>query len=150
MSKYKIKLNKDRCISCHACEVHCKVKNNVPQGIQLNKIIISGPSVDKNGKLTYTMKYQPCFHCKKPECVAACPTGAMSIRDADGLVYVRETLCDGCKSCMEACPWGVPQFNVLTGKILKCDYCMDRIDNGLNPACVAGCTAHALSFVRLA
>ena len=150
MSKYKIKLNKDRCISCHACEVHCKVKNNVPQGIQLNKIMISGPSVDKNGKLTYTMKYQPCFHCKKPECVAACPTGAMSIRDADGLVYVRETLCDGCKSCMEACPWGVPQFNVLTGKILKCDYCMDRIDNGLNPACVAGCTAHALSFVRLA
>lgn len=149
MSKYKIKLNKDRCISCHACEVHCKVKNNVPQGIQLNKIMISGPSVDKNGKLTYTMKYQPCFHCKKPECVAACPTGAMSIRDADGLVYVRETLCDGCKSCMEACPWGVPQFNVLTGKIMKCDYCMDRIDNGLNPACVAGCTAHALSFVRL-
>lgn len=148
MSKYRIKLNKDRCIGCQACEVHCKVKNKVPVGIQLNRIIISGPKTDKNGKLTYSAKYQPCLHCKKPECVPACPTGAMTVREADGLVYVQYDLCDGCKSCAEACPWNVPQFNEETGKIMKCDYCMDRIDQGVDPACVTGCTAHALTFVR--
>ncbi len=149
MSKYRIKLIKDRCISCHSCEVHCKVKNDVPRGIQLNRIISNGPVTDKKGKLTYELKYQPCLHCKKPECVPACPTGAMTIREDDGLVFVRTELCDGCKSCIEACPWSVPVFNESTGKIMKCDLCVDRIDMGLDPACVTGCTAHALEFVRM-
>ena len=39
-------------------------------------------------------------------------------------------------------------FNELTGRIMKCDYCMDRIEQGLDPACVTGCTAKALSFTR--
>ncbi len=30
---------------------------------------------------------------------------------------------------------------------MKCDLCMDRIDAGLKPACVTGCTTHALSLV---
>ena len=34
------------------------------------------------------------------------------------------------------------------GKVLKCDYCRDRIDADEKPACVAACTAHALSFGR--
>jgi Fe-S-cluster-containing dehydrogenase component len=48
--------------------------------------------------------------------------------------------------CLEACPWSVPRFNEHTGKMIKCDFCVDRIDNGLEPACVTACTTHALKF----
>jgi Fe-S-cluster-containing dehydrogenase component len=70
----------------------------------------------------------------------------MAVREKDGIVYVQEDLCVGCKACMIACPWTVPQWNEATGKVIKCDLCMDRVDQGLQPACVAGCTAHALLF----
>ncbi|MBI9079302.1 MAG: 4Fe-4S dicluster domain-containing protein [Pseudodesulfovibrio sp.] len=147
MAKYRIKFDKKRCIACDACLVHCKVKNKVPIGISLNRLIAEGPIADKDGNPTAKLKYQPCMHCKKPECVSACPTGAMYKRE-DGLVLVNEDLCDGCKACIAACPWQVPVFNDLTGRILKCDYCVDRVDAGGTPACVTGCTTNALTFVR--
>ena len=34
------------------------------------------------------------------------------------------------------------------GKVVKCDYCKDRIDQGLDPACVTVCTTHCLHFGR--
>jgi Fe-S-cluster-containing dehydrogenase component len=47
---------------------------------------------------------------------------------------------------MTACPWGAPQWNPETGKVIKCDYCMDRIDQGLKPACVTKCVTQCLHF----
>lgn len=148
MSNYRIKLDKQRCIACHACEVHCKAKNNVPVGVTFNHIFITGPVADKNGLPRYEAKYQPCFHCKKPECAPACPVEAISIRESDGLVLIDAETCIGCQACIEACPWSVPVFYEDENKVFKCDFCRDRIDEGLDPACVQGCTAHALEFVR--
>jgi Fe-S-cluster-containing dehydrogenase component len=54
----------------------------------------------------------------------------MRKRPEDGIVYVEPALCVGCKSCIAACPWGAPQWNPETGKVVKCDYCMDRVDQG--------------------
>jgi Fe-S-cluster-containing dehydrogenase component len=70
----------------------------------------------------------------------------MQRRSADGIVFVDHNLCVGCKTCISACPWGAPQWNPEIGKVVKCDYCMDRIDAGLKPACVTTCTTHCLSF----
>lgn len=148
MAIYRIKFDKKRCIACDACLVHCKVKNKVPIGIALNRMTAVGPIPDKNGMPSAKLKYQTCLHCKKPECVPACPTGAMYKREEDGMVLVDMAKCDGCQACIEACPWTVPVFNEATGKIMKCDYCIDRVEAGLDPACVTGCTAKALSFVR--
>jgi Fe-S-cluster-containing dehydrogenase component len=52
----------------------------------------------------------------------------------------------GCKTCISACPWGAPQWNPEIGKVVKCDYCRDRIDAGLKPACVTVCVTHCLDF----
>jgi len=73
----------------------------------------------------------------------------MQKRPEDGIVFVDESLCVGCKSCISACPWGTPQWNTDTGKVAKCDYCMDRIDQGLKPACVTKCITQCLHFGRV-
>ncbi|GAB6175802.1 hypothetical protein JCM16814_06930 [Desulfobaculum senezii] len=145
MSKYMIKTNQDRCISCNACEVHCKQKNAVPPGARLGQMVTVGP-LKKAGKPKIMNLFMPCFHCEQPWCVAACPTEAMQRRE-DGIVFVDQELCVGCKACIIACPWNIPQWDETTGKVLKCDLCMDRIDRGLEPACVTACTTHALEFV---
>ena len=32
--------------------------------------------------------------------------------------------------------------------MVKCDYCKDRVDQGLAPACVTKCVTHCLHFGR--
>jgi Fe-S-cluster-containing dehydrogenase component len=76
------------------------------------------------------------------------PTEAMVQRD-DGIVYVDQEKCIGCMACQTACPWDIPVQNPDDGKAVKCDLCMDRIDEGLKPACIAKCTTHALKLVAL-
>lgn len=145
MSSYFIKLDRKRCIGCNACELHCKLKNKVPMGAKLGQLVKIMPS-GKKGKPGLLAMFMPCFHCKQPWCVAACPTGAMAKRE-DGIVMVHEELCVGCKACISACPWQIPQWDDTTGKAIKCDYCSDRLDEGLEPACVTACCAHALEFI---
>jgi Fe-S-cluster-containing dehydrogenase component len=147
VSKFYIKISQERCIGCKACEVHCKVKNKVPAGARLGQHISVGP-IDKGGHPKYMNLYLPCFHCEQPWCVSACPTGAMTRREDDGIVFVQPELCVGCKACIIACPWNVPQWDESTGRAVKCDFCRDRIDAGKKPACVSSCTTHALDFVN--
>jgi Fe-S-cluster-containing dehydrogenase component len=70
----------------------------------------------------------------------------MQKRAKDGIVFVESDLCVGCKACITACPWGTPQWNPQTGKAVKCDFCMDRVDQGLEPACVTKCITKCLHF----
>lgn len=145
MSKYYLFQDTKKCIGCRACEIQCKSSKTLPKGPKLCKIVAIGPRFVGNlPKASYV--FMPCFHCENPWCVAACPTGAMQKRIKDGIVFVDHDHCVGCKACVSACPWGAPQWNRELGKVVKCDYCMERIDNGLKPACVTICTTHCLDF----
>lgn len=144
MSKYIVTQDVADCIGCKACEVHCKDKNNSGEGAFFCKMIEVESRQKKIPSRDFI--YMSCFHCEKPWCVAACPTGAMQRRAKDSIVFVQESLCVGCKACITACPWGVPQWEGTTGKVAKCDLCMDRIDLGLEPACVTKCTTNCLKF----
>lgn len=145
MSKYYLFQDTRKCIGCHACEIQCKSNKNLPKGPKPCQIIQVGPKFI-GGVPKMSFIFMPCFHCENPWCVSACPTGAMQKRSTDGIVYVDKDLCVGCKTCVSACPWGAPQWNPETGKVEKCDYCKDRIDNGLKPACVTTCTTGCLKF----
>ena len=96
-----------------------------------------------------TMVYH-CMHCNEPDCLSACPVGAYTKRE-DGPVIYNATKCIGCRYCMNACPFGVPHFDwdkgLLAGAYIdKCTMCPQRIDIGLEPACVATCPTSALVF----
>ena len=144
MSKYYLFQDQDNCIGCLSCQIHCKASKALGPGPMPTQIITVGPrEVNNLPRAAYV--YMPCFHCERPWCVSACPTGAMQKR-SDGIVFVEESLCVGCKSCMLACPWGAPQWDQATRKVVKCDYCKDRLDEGLQPACVTNCTTSCLHF----
>jgi Fe-S-cluster-containing dehydrogenase component len=147
MSSYYLFQDSKKCIGCLSCEVACKSNKALSAGPKLCQIIVIGPKF-VGGLPRTAFTFMPCFHCENPWCVAACPTGAMQRRAADGIVFVEQSLCVGCKTCMSACPWGAPQWNQETGKVVKCDYCMERVDAGLKPACATICTTHCLHFGR--
>ena len=148
MSQYYLFQDTKKCIGCRSCEVTCKANKNLTRGPKPCQIIEVGPKLISDvPKRSYI--FMPCFHCENPWCVSACPTGAMQKRYKDGIVFIDKDLCVGCKTCVSACPWGAPQWDPETGKVTKCDYCKDRIDQGLKPACVTNCTTGCLKFGRV-
>ena len=145
MSTYVLRHDEASCIACRACEVHCITNKGLGPGPAPCKIVTVGP-LDVDGQPRLRMVFMPCFHCEEPWCVKACPTGAMQRREKDGIVFVDPSVCVGCKSCMAACPWGTPQWDPASRRVVKCDYCKDRLDAGLQPACVTKCVTGCLSF----
>jgi formate dehydrogenase iron-sulfur subunit len=138
-----------RCIDCRACMVACSVENK----IDMNKTRIWVAGIGMKGEFPQleraSMVYH-CMHCDEPDCLSACPVGAYTKRP-DGPVLYDKDKCIGCRYCMNACPFGVPHFDydkgLIDGAFIdKCTLCPQRIDNGLEPACVATCPTEALVY----
>lgn len=137
----------DRCIGCLSCEVACKQEKGIDTfGIRPMKVFRVEDLLDKADAFFLPMN---CFHCTPAPCVFACPTSAMKKRESDGIVYVEELLCIGCKACIIACPYGAITFNPNTMKVEKCDYCYKRLEKGLLPSCVSKCVTNCLYFVEV-
>ncbi|MDH3604889.1 MAG: hypothetical protein OEU26_35235, partial [Candidatus Tectomicrobia bacterium] len=43
-------------------------------------------------------------------------------------------------------PWGAPQFDPTTGKVHKCNMCVDEIEAGRKPYCVQACIMRVLDI----
>ena len=72
-----------------------------------------------------------------------CPTGAL-FRRSDGIVDFDTSLCIGCKSCMQACPYDALYIDPDDHTAQKCNYCVHRVEVGLEPACVVVCPEEAI------
>ena len=144
MPEYGILVDFARCIGCRACEVACQQENNTPDGINWIRNIRIGPE-HNNGNLTLQMVSLNCMHCGKAPCIEVCPAKAIAKRP-DGIVLIESTKCIGCKHCLWVCPFGAPQFNSIEGRMTKCVLCVQRVEKGKVPACVATCYPQALKF----
>ena len=144
MARYAMVLDTRRCIGCHSCTVACKINNELPVDMIYNPVTTVGPvGVYPNLHMTHIPLL--CMHCDNPPCVDACPTGASQQR-RDGIVWVEEDKCVGCKACVMACPYGARHPNFETGVVQKCDFCMHRVAEGLEPECVKTCHQNARIF----
>jgi Fe-S-cluster-containing dehydrogenase component len=84
-----------------------------------------------------------CNHCTNAPCVEICPTTALFKRD-DGIVDFDTDRCIGCKSCMQACPYDALYIDPGEHTAQKCNYCVHRVEVGIEPACVVVCPEQAI------
>jgi DMSO reductase iron-sulfur subunit len=136
--------NVSRCSGCMACIVAC-LDHQEPSGDSHPFRHVT--RLEKGGYPSASISFisLACLHCGDAPCVMVCPTGALFKRDQDGIVDVKQDLCVGCHSCALVCPFGAPQFPE-GGKMSKCNFCIDRVERNMEPACVRVCPTRAIGF----
>src|SRR5512138_3143297 len=117
------------CIGCRACEVACKQWNQLPAETPTwtDTYQVHPHFTDKTwrhvkfretraegGDPRWLLMSDVCKHCNQAGCLEACPTGAI-YRTAFGTVNINQEICNGCRYCVTACPFGVVSFNQDTG-----------------------------------
>jgi tetrathionate reductase subunit B len=142
--QYAMVIDARRCYGVHACSVACKAEFKVPLGEHRSWV----EEIEKGTFPDVSRNFLPrlCNHCSEPICVSVCPTGATWKRDEDGIVVVDKDICIGCKYCVQACPYDMRFVNEDTGSADKCDFCIHRVSQGLEPACVEACPSRARVF----
>lgn len=143
------------CVGCKTCQMACKDKHDLAVGQLFREVreVFGGNYVQEGEGLNsnvfaYWLSIS-CNHCQDPKCVTNCPTGAMYKRDRDGIVLHDDNKCIGCRYCIWSCPYSAPQYIEERGKVDKCDFCVDYLEKGEAPACVAACPVRALDFGEL-
>jgi formate dehydrogenase iron-sulfur subunit len=148
-----------RCIGCRGCQTACKQWHTLPAEATQFLTYENPPDLSAmtwrkvrfietgggDAGIRWRFISDSCKHCTDASCLTACPTGAL-FRRPWGAVDLNEDLCNGCRFCAAACPYGVVAFNEATGRVSKCVMCPDRVTAGLEPSCVKTCPTGALVF----
>jgi anaerobic dimethyl sulfoxide reductase subunit B (iron-sulfur subunit) len=144
LETYAFSHDPERCIKCYSCETACKQWREIAPGtIKLRRVFEE--TAGSFPAVTRVFHSISCQHCADAPCIAACPPGAIRRRATDGVVVVDAATCDGCRLCLDACPFGVPQFDA-GGLMHLCDLCSDRLVQGKGPMCSDACPTQALRF----
>ena len=163
--RYGMVIDLKRCVGCYGCQLSCKAEHGTPPGVFFARVLKRECGSFPNTQVIFLPTL--CFHCTDAPCVDVCPTGASHYREG-GIVDVDKDTCVGCRACMQACPYDARYYNQeqrpyfpdqdLTpfeeehysedncNVVMKCNFCIDRVQEGLDPACVSNCPADARIF----
>lgn len=158
---------------CRECINACNYEHNLPdiQGTKEEiKWIWSAPFTEvfpelrgvQEQELLSSATLALCNHCDNPPCVRVCPTKA-TFKTKTGITEMDYHRCIGCRYCMAACPYGARSFNFKDprpfikefnpsyptrekGVVEKCNFCTERLADGLKPICVDACPHGVLYF----
>ena len=153
-------VNLVKCTRCHACVAACRIEHFLPLGMTWPRLIAWETDIPGQELTTLPVR---CNQCKEAPCVEVCPAEATKKRP-DGIVYVDNNICVGCRYCVIACPYqnrtffsrdkdpgyfpGYPRtrfekagrklYPHTVGTTEKCNFCMERIDAGIAKGLVPG------------
>lgn len=103
MPRWGMVIDLEKCTGCQDCATACQMENNRSPGEEWQDVLFYSEGEYPNSKLQWLPR--PCMHCENPSCLAVCPTGA-TYKTEDGVVLIDWERCIGCKSCVNACPYG--------------------------------------------
>ena len=149
-----------RCIGCKGCEIACKEWNELKveptanfgsfqshQDLSAHTwLLMRFDDVEIDGRLQWLIKKDACLHCEDPGCLNACPAPGAIVQYQNGIVDFNQDNCIGCQFCVSGCPFDIPRFEQSTRKVYKCNMCVDRVEAGLEPACVKTCPTNAIDW----
>jgi len=140
---YGFVIDLKKCIGCHACTIACKSEHDIPVGA--NRCWVK--TVEKGTFPDTSRFFLPvlCNQCEDAPCMKICPTNALFKR-RDGIVDLNGAACIGCRACMVACPYDQLFIDPNTRTAEKCNFCANRVENQLQPACVSVCPTECRIF----
>ena len=166
MSGKSFFIDTSRCTACRGCQIADKQWNQlkgtktVQRGSHQNPEDLSSSTwklvrfseVEENGKPKWYFFTDQCRHCLEPPCMyTAQSLGSKAIiRDEEtgAVIYDPKVKvkAEDFKKIRESCPWDIPRRDEKTQIMSKCNMCIDRIKEGLLPACVKTCPTGAMNF----
>lgn len=145
--KKTIIIDVSRCVGCHSCAIACAVEHSA------TKTLVSAIAETPRQKPRVHLEYMDgrtvpmrCQHCDDAPCITVCPSGALQRAGEGEPVTTDPERCIGCMMCIQACPFGMITLSTDSKSILKCDLCVERLQQGQEPACVNACPTKALTF----
>jgi len=149
------------CMACRGCQVACKQWHYLPAEKTVNRGTYQNPAdlsfvtyklvrfeeVVVGGKLKWLFFADQCRHCLEPPCemTADDPKAIFSDSATGAVLYTANTKNVDAQAVVDSCPYNIPRA-AKDGTIAKCDMCIDRVENGLLPACVKTCPTGAMNF----
>ena len=153
------------CTACRGCQIACKQWNQTPAVKTFNWGNMQNPKdlsfdtyklvrfQEHNGPDNKPVWYffpDQCRHCLAPTCLEAVedsvPGGIIIDEETGAVLYTDKLKNIDAEDVIEACPYDIPRVQKDTGFISKCTMCVDRVHNGLLPACVKTCPTGAMNF----
>jgi Fe-S-cluster-containing dehydrogenase component len=146
--RYGMIIDLNRCTGCQSCVIACKAQNKTLQDRFNTKILALEDGNYPEARIVFTPVQ--CCQCENPPCVPACPVKA-TFKLPNGIVVTDWDKCQGIGACVTACPYEARFLDTrhkgqAGGKADKCDFCLNRLEQGLMPACVEACEANARLF----
>ncbi len=139
---FRVDLN--LCTGCHACELACQIENELPIDAAWRTVHTTNSANIPSIPVIHLSL--ACNHCETPACLINCPALAFTKEESTGAVTIDADKCMGCRYCSWVCPFDAPSFVEMTGVMYKCNFCHDRQEVGLAPACVSYCPTGALGL----
>ncbi len=157
-----ILIDVSRCTGCRGCQVACKQWNNLPgtktkqTGSYQNppdmnaftyKVVRFHDGKHDNGKVYWNFFTDMCRHCINPPCLAGAEDDNMYHDEATGaVVYTANNTSSDFELVHSLCPYDIPRLNEETKQISKCTMCVDRLHEGMKPACVHSCPTDCMVY----
>lgn len=165
-----------KCVACDACTVSCKAENKTPPGVNYTVVLKEEIGIYPNVRAVFlprpcmqcenppcvevcpvtatwqndegivVIDYDVCIGCRY--CITACPYGARTFDFGDW--YTKDTPMIALYETAPTFEYGEESVRhddaSPIGNVRKCNFCIQRLHEGLLPACINDCIGRSRYF----